>query len=107
VKGIFLKALKGREKKILRGFAHGLRPVVFIGRQGLSANVVDDIDRALQDHELIKIKFIDFKDEKEVLLSEIEEKTDCRCAGTVGNVAVLYREPVDPEKRKINILNGK
>lgn len=102
-----MNELKGSEKKVLRGLAHGLHPVVFIGKQGLSAAVVGDIDRALNDHELIKIKFIDFKDEKKALLSEIEEKTGCICAGTVGNTAVLYREQADPEKRKINILKGK
>ena len=100
---IGLQKLKGSEKKYLRGLAHGLSPIVFIGKQGLSATVISDIKRALNDHELIKIKFIDYKDKKKEIISEIEEKTESCCAGNIGNVAILYLEQDDPAKRKIKL----
>jgi RNA-binding protein len=102
-KEIVLQKLKGSEKKYLRGLAHGLSPIVFIGKQGLSDTVISDIKRALNDHELIKIKFIDYKDKKKEILSEIEKTTESRCAGNIGNVVVLYLEQDDPEKRKIKL----
>ncbi len=98
-----MQKLKGSEKKYLRGLAHGLNPIVFVGKLGLSATVISEIKRALNDHELLKIKFVDCKDKKKEILSEIEEKTESCCAGTVGNVAILYREQDDPEKRKIKL----
>lgn len=98
-----MQKLKGSEKKYLRGLAHGLNPIVFIGKQGLSDMVISDIKRALNDHELIKIKFIDFKDKKKEIITEVEEKTESCCAGNIGNVIILYLEQDDPEKRKIKI----
>ena len=98
-----MQELKGSEKKYLRGLAHGLSPIVFIGKQGLSDTVITDIKRALNDHELIKIKFIDYKDKKKEILSKIEEITESCCAGNIGNVAVLYLGQDDPEKRKIKL----
>jgi len=98
-----LQKLKGSEKKYLRGLAHDLNPIVFIGKQGLSDTVVSDIKRALNDHELVKIKFIDYKDKKKEIISEIEEKTESCCAGSIGNVAALYLEQDDPKKRKIKL----
>ncbi len=99
-----MQELKGSQKKYLRGLAHGLSPIVFIGKQGLSDNVVDDMNRALTDHELIKVKFIDYKEAKKEMIPEMEEKTKSCCAGNVGNVVILYREQADPEKRKIKII---
>ena len=98
-----MQELKGSEKKYLRGLAHGLNPIVFIGKQGLSDTVISDIKRSLNDHELIKIKFIYYKDKKKEILSEIEEKTESCCVGNIGNVAALYLEQDDSEKRKINL----
>ena len=98
-----MQKLKGSEKKYLRGLAHDLNPIVFIGKQGLSDTVVSDIKRALNDHELVKIKFIDYKDKKKEIISEIEEKTESCCAGSIGNIAALYLEQDDPKKRKIKL----
>ena len=96
-----MRELKGSEKKYLRGLAHNLSSIVFIGKQGLSDTVVSDIDRALSDHELIKIKFIDYKDKKKEIIAEVEKKTEGCCAGNIGNVAVFYREQSDAAKRKV------
>ena len=100
---ISFQKLKASQKKYLRGLAHNLNPTVFIGKQGLSDTVISDIKRALNNHELIKIKFIDYKDKKKEILSEIEEITESCCVGNIGNVAVLYLEQDDPEKRKIKL----
>ena len=64
-----MEILKGYQKKFLKGLAHGLKPVVFIGQKGLSEGLVKSVRDAFQQHELIKIKFIDFK--------EKEQKKNC------------------------------
>ena len=97
--------LKGFQKKWLRGRAHELKPVVFIGQKGLSAAVVEAADDALQTHELIKIKFLEFKDkqQKQRIAQEIEAQTGAELVGMIGHMAIFYRQHPDPEKQKIQI----
>ncbi len=56
-----MNTLTTKQKKYLRGRAHDLKPIVYIGQQGMSDAVLKDANRALDDHELIKIRFIDYK----------------------------------------------
>jgi len=93
--------LKGSQRKNLRGVAHGYKPLVQIGKEGLSESVLGAIDDALVAHELIKVKIAAERSEREQFVPVIEERLDCECVGTVGRMAILYRENPDPEKRKI------
>ena len=93
--------LKGSQRKYLRGVAHGYKPLVQIGREGLSENVLGSIDTNLEAHELIKVKIAAERDQREELVPVIEERLNCECVGTVGRMAILYRQHPDPEKRKI------
>jgi RNA-binding protein len=95
--------LKGSQRKYLRGTAHSYKPMVQIGKEGLSENVLDAIATALEAHELIKVKIAAERDQREQFVPIIEERLDCECVGTVGRMAILYREHPDPEKRKISI----
>ena len=95
--------LKGSQRKHLRGVAHGYKPMVQIGKEGLSENVIGAIDTALQSHELIKVKIAAERKDREQLVPVIEERLDCECVGTVGRMAILYREHPDPERRKIQL----
>lgn len=81
--------------------SHGLRPVVSVGKAGLSEGLIDTVRAALAEHELIKVKFEAFKDQKKTLAPELAAKTDSHVIRRVGNVLVLYRQNPDPEKRKI------
>ncbi len=100
-----MEALKGFQKKFLRGQAHGLKPVVFIGQKGLTANLIDTIHQALNTHELIKVKFIDFKEKQHKIdiAEAIASKADCQLVGMIGHMAIFYRQQIDPEKRKIQL----
>ncbi len=100
-----MEALKGFQKKFLRGQAHGLKPVVFIGQKGLSANLVDSLHQALDTHELIKVKFIDLKEKQQKfgMIEAVVSAADCQLVGTIGHIAIFYRQQADPEKRKIQL----
>ncbi|MBM4313392.1 MAG: ribosome assembly RNA-binding protein YhbY [Deltaproteobacteria bacterium] len=98
-----MDTLKGFQKKHLKGLAHGLKPVVQIGKEGITEGVIRAVDEGLRRHELIKIKFTDFKDRKEGLTREIEIKTGSERVGMIGHMAILYRPQTDPEKRKITL----
>ena len=98
-------ALKGFQKKFLKGLAHQLKPVVFIGQKGLSNSLIGSIHDALDTHELIKLKFIEFKEkpQKAAMAEVIETKTGCRLVGIIGHTAIFYRQHTDPDKRKIQL----
>jgi RNA-binding protein len=97
--------LKGYHKKYLKGIVHGMKPLVFIGQKGLSPMVTKAVDESLEKHELIKVKFIDFKEknQKEEISGAIEKETASELVGMIGHVAIFYRQQKDPEKRKINV----
>jgi len=95
--------LKGSQRKYLRGLAHSYKPLVQIGKEGLSENVLGAIDTALDARELIKVKIAAERNEREQFVPVIEERLSCECVGTVGRMAILYRENPDPEKRKIAV----
>jgi RNA-binding protein len=88
----------GKRRRALRALAHPLKPVVLIGQRGLTASVLRQVDAALADHELIKVKLsadcpIDRSEVGEKLVSEV----GCELAGIVGRVLVLYRpHPENP-----------
>jgi RNA-binding protein len=100
-----MQPLTSSQAKYLRGLAHGLHPVVFVGHKGVTPAVLDSVQEALAAHELIKLKFIDFKDRhlKAGLAAAIEAQTDSRLAGLIGHTAVFYRRHPDPEKRRITL----
>jgi RNA-binding protein len=97
--------MEGFQKKYLRGLAHGLKPVVLIGQKGLTDELVKSAEQALQIHELIKVKFNDFKekDQKEQISNELEKKTGSELIGSVGHIYIFFKQQDDPEKRKIHL----
>jgi RNA-binding protein len=93
------------QKKYLRGLAHSLKPVVFIGQKGATSAVIKSVNEALDSHELIKIRFIDHKEKplKQELMEDICARSASILAGLVGHVAIVYRCHRDPEKRRITL----
>ncbi len=83
--------LSNAEKRALKAKAQLLEPVVKLGHAGLSEAFVRSMDAALTRHELVKMKFSDFKDQKHDLAPQIAEKTASTLVAQVGNVAVFYR----------------
>lgn len=97
--------LKGFQKKYLRGLAHGLKPVVWVGQNGVTEQVLREVDEALSRQELIKIRFLSTKErqEKALFIRKIEEESGGEAAGVIGHTAILYRRNGDPDKRKIRL----
>ena len=100
-KGYSMLTLNSTQRQYLRRTAHNLRPVVQIGKQGLTSAVINAVDSALTTHELIKVKFGDFKDEKVELSDQLADATSSTLVALVGNVAILYREHPDKAERTI------
>ncbi len=100
-----MEALDGFQKKFLKSLAHGLKPVVYLGQRGLTPNLMESIHDALNTHELIKVKFIEFKEKKQKaeMAETIEAETGCQLVGMIGHIAIFYRQQADPDKRKIKL----
>lgn len=95
--------LTSSQRKQLKSKAHHLKPIVFVGKRGLTNTLTDAADVALAAHELIKVRFSDRKDEKKEITALIAERTESQIAAILGHVAILYRQHPDPEKRKIKL----
>ena len=95
--------LAGFQKRFLRGLAHSLKPVVFVGQKGFSPSLVKAMNEALDRHELIKVKFVEFKEkeQKQAVVQQIEKGVPCESVGMVGHMAIFYRQQPDADKRKI------
>jgi RNA-binding protein len=95
--------MKGSTRKYLCSLAHHLKPVVMVGKNGISSQLIASTEVALNDHELIKVKFGEFKEEKKEISAEIAQSTKSELIGIIGNIAIFYRPHPQPEKRKIKI----
>lgn len=95
--------LNSKQRKILEKAAHNLNPVVIIGSAGLTDGVIGMTESTLAAHELIKVKFNEYKDEKKDLTQDLASKTNSTLVRLIGNVAILYREAEDPEQRKFKL----
>jgi RNA-binding protein len=97
--------LTATQAKYLRGLAHSLKPIVFVGQKGVTPAVVAAVREALDVHELMKVKFQDLRDRvlKAQWAAEIEQATDSRLAGQIGHTAIYYRPQPDPARRRITL----
>lgn len=83
--------LTGKQKMRLRAMAHGLDPMIRIGKNGLTEGILLSIEKAFKDSELVKIRFIKRKDEKEEIIALIIEKTQSHLIEQIGNTAVFKK----------------
>ena len=85
-------SLTASQRRELRARAHPLAPVAQVGRGGVSDAFVAELDRALEAHELIKVRLRGEREERAAQLDDVTAQLDCAVVGTVGGVAILYRE---------------
>lgn len=85
--------LAAKEKRELRQIAHHLQVIVTVGDSGVSDGVRAETDRALTDHELIKMRVnIGERDERRQLAAELAESVNAQVVHSIGKVFVLFRE---------------
>lgn len=98
-------SLSQEKKKQLRSIGHNLNPVVTVAGNGLSENVLIEINRALDDHELIKVKFaVGDRDLKKTLLTEVASATQSTLVQSIGNIGLYFKPAKQPDPKKSNLL---
>jgi RNA-binding protein len=95
--------LTNAQRAYLRRTAQQLKPLVQIGKQGVNEGVRKSLERALETHELVKVKFLDVQDRDDTLIDELAESSGSALIHKIGGIVVLYRQQPDPEKRKIEL----
>ncbi len=93
--------LTSKQRRNLEKIAHDIEPVVIVGGAGVTDGVIKMVQETLAAHELIKIKFNEYKDEKVELTDKICQAADATLVRIIGNRAILYKQAEKPEDRKI------
>ncbi|MEO7133165.1 MAG: ribosome assembly RNA-binding protein YhbY [Vicinamibacterales bacterium] len=88
-------SLTARERSHLKARAHSLEPSVLVGHGGLTDGVAAEIDRALKARELIKVKILAERDERDGIAVAISTRTDAAIVQQVGKVMVFWRPKLD------------
>ena len=97
-------SLSQDRKKALRSIGHNLNPIVTVAGNGLSEGVMMEIDRALEDHELIKVKYaVGDRELKKSLIEQTVSNSRSVLVQSIGNIALLYRPAKEPDPKKSNI----
>ena len=86
-----LEPLNNSQIRKFKAAAQQLEPMLKVGKAGLSEGFIRSVDMALAQHELVKIKFAEFKEQKKELAPQLAEKTGSHLVLRVGNVLVLHR----------------
>ena len=91
--------------KQLRAIGHKLKPVVTIAGKGLSESVIAEVDRALTDHELIKIKLaVGSRDARAAVAAEICDHSGAEIVQSIGNIIVVLRRTAKPDPRLSSLI---
>ncbi|MFW2176896.1 MULTISPECIES: YhbY family RNA-binding protein [unclassified Moraxella] len=97
-------SLSNADIKHLKGIGHQLNPIVTVGGQGLTDTVIEEINRALTDHELIKVKIpAGSKDERDAVNQAISEATGAILVTSIGRVCLLLRENPEANPKLSNL----
>ncbi|MGH1374258.1 MAG: YhbY family RNA-binding protein [Cellvibrionaceae bacterium] len=96
--------LSADRKKQYRTLGHGLKPVVTVAGNGLSHTVINELNRALDDHELIKVKLVIADRElRAKVIAEMSKKVNSEIVQEIGKVALIYREAKKPNLKLSNV----
>jgi RNA-binding protein len=96
-------SLTGEQLRKLKAKAQNMKPSIQIGKGGLTQGQLERIKHELAHHELIKVKFNDYKAQKTELSQEIAARTGATQVDLIGNTLVLYKQSPYPKKRKITV----
>ena len=100
-----MAALSIQERKRLRQIGHALNPVVMVGDKGLTENVIEELARALNDHELIKVKVVaEDREARSALITELTETSGAQLVQSIGKIALLYKKAAKQNQKLSNLV---
>lgn len=101
-------SLSPEQRREYRAIAHNLNPVIIVGDKGLTENLLEELDRALSDHELIKIKVASQdRESRQEAVNALCESSGAEVVQTIGKIAVILRRAKQPNPKLSNLLRHK
>jgi RNA-binding protein len=95
-----MDSLSNAQIRVFKAQAQRLKAMLKIGKEGLSPQFLAALDELLNHHELVKVKFDEFKEQKKELTPQLAERSGSYLVTRVGNVVVLYRPKPEAEKQR-------
>lgn len=97
-------ALTGAQRSHLRGLGQALPDHVRVGKAGITPAFLQELQRLLRAHELVKLRFVGAdREERATLATRIADEGRCVCVGAVGHTALFYRPHPDPAARRVRL----
>lgn len=95
--------LKSRQRRHLSGLAQSMDCLVTLGKAGATPELIDRLAELLAEHELVKLRFGDFKESRRELAAALAERSGSELVRLIGYIAVFWKPNPDPEKHSIVI----
>lgn len=96
--------LTGAQKSFLRGLGQTLAPSLKLGKEGLTAPFLAELQRGLRANELVKLRFLGVeRDARHDLCTRIADEGRCVFVGAVGHTALFYRQHPEPAARRVSL----
>lgn len=93
------------QRREYRTIAHNLKPVIIIGDKGLTENLTQELERALTDHELIKVKVATAdRSAREEIITELCKTSGAQLVQNIGKMAIILRRAKKPNPRLSNLV---
>lgn len=100
-------SLSAAQRREYRAIAHNLKPIIIIGDKGLSENLMQELDRALDDHELIKVKVASTdREARSEVIRELCAQSGAELVQTIGKIAVVMRRAKQPNPKLSNLARN-
>ncbi len=96
-----IEELTNRELRALKARAQLLKPMLKVGKEGLSPAFLKAVDETLAHHELVKIKFDEFKEQKKELGPKLAKSVRASLIMQVGHVVVVFRRKPAGEESSV------
>jgi RNA-binding protein len=95
--------LSSKQRGTLSSIAQTRSCLVTLGRAGMSPELVAQLSSLLERHELVKLRFGDFKESRAETAAALAEAAGCEIVRMIGNVAIFWRRNPDPGKRSVDV----
>lgn len=97
-------SLSSAQRREYRAIAHNLKPIIIIGDKGLSEGLMQELDRALDDHELIKVKVAsNDREARAEVINELCSQSGAELVQTIGKIAIVMRRAKQPNPKLSNL----
>lgn len=93
-----------KQRAYLRGLGNALDPVMQIGKEGVTDNVIMGVNLLLEARELVKIKLLKNNDEDiKILANDLAKKIDADVVQVIGNIFILYKKSTRKDFKHIQL----